>query len=46
VSTLEYYGGTLIISGGTFGFDPTSYLADGYTATENEGIWTVAPSNN
>ena len=46
VSTLEYYGGTLIISGGTFGFDPTSYLAGGYTATENEGIWTVAPSNN
>ena len=46
VSTLEYHGGTLIISGGTFGFDPTSYLADGYTATENEGIWTVAPSNN
>ena len=46
VSTLEYHGGTLIISGGTFGFDPTSYLAGGYTATENEGIWTVAPSNN
>ena len=46
VSTLEYHGGTLIISGGTFGFDPTSYLTDGYTATENEGIWTVAPSNN
>ena len=46
VSTLGYYGGTLIISGGTFGFAPTSYLADGYTATENEGIWTVAPSNN
>ena len=46
VSTLGYHGGTLIISGGTFGFDPTSYLADGYTATENEGIWTVAPSNN
>lgn len=46
VSTLDYYGGTLIISGGTFGFDPTSYLADGYTATENEGIWTVAASNN
>ena len=46
VSTLEYHGGTLIISGGTFGFDPISYLADGYTVTENEGIWTVAPSNN
>ena len=46
VSTLGYHGGNLIISGGTFGFDPTSYLAGGYTATENEGIWTVAPSNN
>ena len=46
VEALGIKYGTIIISGGTFGFDPTSYLADGYTATENEGIWTVAPSNN
>ena len=38
--------GTLIITGGTFGFEPTDYLAEGYTATEADGIWTVAPSNN
>ena len=33
--------GTLTITGGTFGFDPTAYLAEGYTATEADGIWTV-----
>ena len=46
VEALGIKYGTIIISGGTFGFDPTAYLAEGYTATENEGIWTVAPSNN
>ena len=37
--------GTLTISGGTFGFDPTAYLADGYTAIEAEGKWTVTKTN-
>ena len=46
VEALGIKYGRIIISGGTFGFDPTAYLAEGYTATENEGIWTVAPSNN
>ena len=47
VETLSYNNdGTVIITGGTFGFDPTNYLAEGYTATEADGIWTVAPSNN
>ena len=46
VSTLGYYGGNLIISGGTFGFDPTAYLAEGYTATEADGKWTVTSENN
>ena len=32
---------TLAITGGTFGFDPTKYLAEGYSATEADGIWTV-----
>ena len=44
VNCVEWYGnGTLTITGGTFGFDPTEYLAEGYTATYNEadGIWTV-----
>ena len=31
----------LHISGGNFNANPTSYLYDGATATENNGIWTV-----
>lgn len=46
VNNIDRMRGTLIITGGTFGFDPTVYLAEGYTATEADGIWTVAPSNN
>lgn len=46
VNNIDLMRGTLIITGGTFGFDPTVYLAEGYTATEADGIWTVAPSNN
>ena len=46
VNNIGHMEGTLIITGGTFGFDPTVYLAEGYTATEADGIWTVAPSNN
>ena len=41
VEALGIKYGTIIISGGTFGFDPTAYLAEGYTATEADGIWTV-----
>lgn len=32
------------ITGGTFSSDPTEYLAEGYTATESEGSWTVTKS--
>ena len=32
------------ISGGTFGSDPSNYLAEGYTATNVNGVWTVAKS--
>ena len=46
VNNIGRTDGTLIITGGTFGEDPTDYLAEGYTATEADGIWTVAPSNN
>lgn len=46
VNNIGRIRGTLIITGGTFGEDPTDYLAEGYTATEADGIWTVAPSNN
>ena len=34
-------GGKVIISGGTFNFDPTAWLADGCTATKNGSTWTV-----
>jgi len=33
--------GQLVIKGGSFNVDPTKYLATGYTATENNGVWTV-----
>lgn len=34
--------GTVIITGGTFGFDPTNWVAAGYEAVENNGVWTVS----
>jgi len=33
--------GTVIITGGTFGFNPSAWVAPGYVATENAGVWTV-----
>ena len=38
-NTAEQAG--LSISGGNFNANPSSYLAEGATATENGGIWTV-----
>jgi len=36
------WGGAMTISGGTFGFNPTTYVADGYIATKNaDGTYTV-----
>ncbi|MBE5769730.1 MAG: hypothetical protein E7333_09185 [Clostridiales bacterium] len=35
-------GGTLAIKGGTFSADPSTYLADGYKATEADGKWVVS----
>lgn len=34
--------GNVIITGGTFGFNPTKWVAEGYAATESNGTWTVA----
>ena len=34
--------GTVIITGGTFGFNPSAWVADGYKAVENAGVWTVS----
>ncbi len=42
----DQYLGTAVISGGTFTADPTSYLAEGYEATENSGVWTVTAKPN
>ena len=37
----------ITISGGTFGSDPSNYLAEGYTATEgSNGVWTVTEKSN
>ncbi len=45
LSELVYPGatGTVIISGGTFNIDPTKWLADGYVAIKDGGVWTVVP---
>ena len=33
---------TVVITGGTFGFNPSDWVADGYVATESNGVWTVS----
>ena len=39
--------GNVIITGGTFGFDPTKWLAYGYTTKKEGSNWVVvAPGNN
>ena len=34
-------GGEIIITGGTFGFNPTAWVADGYEAVQSGSTWTV-----
>lgn len=34
--------GTVIITGGTFGFDPSNWVASGYEAVKNGTTWTVS----
>ena len=34
--------GTVIITGGTFGFNPSAWVATGYQAVEDDGVWTVS----
>ena len=36
-------GGKVIISGGTFGFDPTEWLGTGYTTIKKNDKWYVVP---
>lgn len=35
----------IVITGGTFDHDPSTYVANGYQAIDNNGIWTVLPVN-
>ncbi|MBR6496251.1 MAG: hypothetical protein IKT28_03970, partial [Rikenellaceae bacterium] len=35
-------GGKVIITGGTFNFDPTQWVADGYVATKVGDNWVVS----
>ena len=35
--------GDVIITGGTFGFNPTNWVASGYEAVQNGSTWTVQP---
>lgn len=34
--------GKVVITGGTFGFDPSEWVADGYEAVKNGTTWTVS----
>lgn len=37
--------GDVIITGGTFGFDPSAWVADGYQAVKTENTWIVSAIN-
>lgn len=37
--------GDIIITGGTFGFDPSAWVADGYQAVKDGTTWTVSAIN-
>jgi hypothetical protein len=38
-------GGQLIISGGTFNFDPSAWLKPGFVAVKNGSVWNVVPAD-
>lgn len=40
-------GGSLTVTGGTFGFDPSAYVAAGYTVIQDaeNATWTVVPTS-
>lgn len=41
-ATVGSYTGEVIITGGTFNFDPSDFVPTGYKATQNGSTWTVA----
>ena len=45
VNKTEYAIGAANITGGTFSSNPAAFLATGYVAKENEGLWTVEASD-
>jgi hypothetical protein len=42
VSTESGYTASISLTGGTYSSDPSAYVANGYEATEDAGVWTVA----
>ena len=44
VDTFRPYGDPIVVYGGNFNFNPANFVAEGYGATEDNGIWTVAKS--
>ena len=38
--------GTVVIKGGTFGFDPSKWVADGYKAEKSGDVWVVSFDGN
>ena len=41
VDTIRPYGDPIVVTGGTFNFNPTNWLAEGRAAVEKNGVWTV-----
>ena len=41
-ASLNGYTGKVIITGGTFNFDPSAWVPAGYTAVQNGSTWTVS----
>lgn len=45
VNQAQYAIGAAKISGGVFSSDPVNYLAEGYVAQQNDGLWVVRVSS-
>lgn len=41
VDTFRPYGDPILVYGGSFNFDPTNFLAEGYKAINTNGTWSV-----
>ena len=45
VDTIRPYGDPIVVTGGTFNFNPTKWLAEGYKAVEVDGKYVVVSEN-